>query len=510
MADLEEIIEALSDPGFYPDEPDKVDVVQTETSVVFLAGDHAYKLKKPLNTTAQNYSTPARRRRMCNLEVELNGRLSPDLYLDVHRVTRRKDGYVMNGRGKVVDYLIDMRRLDEKRQLGALIEKDKAKPEDFVKIARKLADFHRDAERRQLINSFSRPHIIARQWNRRLRESSEFVGKVMSAQAYTEIVTFASHFLTEHRSIIQARIDQGHICDGHGDLSAEHIYLQDGIQVIDCVEYNDRRRYGDVAHDIAGLVLSLDTYGVPDLADALIAEYEEASGVELQPLLDFYLCFRAHDMGLRIAKRSIMPEIALEDHRRLVQRARRYFYLADRYARGVRQPVLIVMSGVMGAGKSQLAEALSEVLSINYLQASESPDYYLKIGKKIGKKDAAEIDKLYDELLDQAKARLERGRSVVLDAAFHNSTYRVAARTLAKDLGAEFMLVECDTEDDIILERVRQHPEATETSSKQSARLLRQQRKAFRPSREIYRKDKVQIDTSTSLDDQIDLVLAEL
>lgn len=508
MADLEELIEALSDPGFYPHGPDQVELRQTYSSVVFLAGDRVYKLKKPLNTQRQNYSTPARRRRMCNLEVELNGRLSPDLYLGVHRVTRRKDGYVFNGRGKVLDYLIEMRRLDDKRRLDNLIAKGKVGPEEMRQIAHHLAEFHRGAERRQLINSFSRPHIIARQWNRRLRDSAEFVGTICSPDSYTEIVTFASNFLTENRGVIQGRIDKGYICDGHGALYTDHIYLQDGIQVIDSVEYNDRRRYGDIAHDIAGLALSLDKHGAPDLTRALVDEYESISGLQIRPLLDFYLCYLAHDRALEISKLAHRPEIALEDHRRHTREAQTYFHLADRYARGVRQPVMIVMSGVMGAGKSRLAEALSQVLSIHCLQASESPEQFGESSK--GDEPDEEGAKVYDDLLERASTLLELGRSVILDATFHTSTYRVAARTLGRENGAEFMLVECDTEDEIILERVRQQPRQSDGPSQGGAKLLRDQRKAFRPSREIYRKDKVQVDTASSLEEQIQMVLAEL
>ncbi|MFW6076103.1 MAG: AAA family ATPase, partial [Chloroflexota bacterium] len=417
MADLEELIDALSEPGFYPHEPDQVEIRQTDSSVVFLAGDRVYKLKKPLNTQRQNYSTPARRRRMCNLEVELNSRLSPDLYQGVHRVTRRRDGYVLNGRGKVLDYLIEMRRLDDNRRLDHLIEKGKVGEEEMRLVAHHLVEFHRNAERRQLINSFSRPHIIARQWNRRLRESSEFVGSICSPESYTEIVTFASNFLTENRGVIQSRIDKGYICDGHGALHTGHIYLQDGVQVIDCVEYNDRRRYGDIAHDIAGLGLSLDKHGAPDLTKILVAEYEAISGLELSPLLDFYLCYRAHDRALRLSKLANRPEIALEAHQRLAREAQTYYHLADRYARGVRQPVLIVLSGVMGVGKSRLAEALSKVLSIQCLQATESPKTFRDSAKSEKAND--EGAKVYDDLLKQAAERLEQGRSIILNATFH-------------------------------------------------------------------------------------------
>lgn len=511
MADTEELILALSEPDFYPHEPKKVEVLQTSSSVLFLADDLVYKLKKPLGLVDQNYSTPARRRRMCNLEVELASRLSPDLYNDVHKITRRKDGYAFNGRGKVVDYVIEMKRLDEKKSLTSLIERDKVTDAMLVQLGRKLASFHRDAERRQLINSFSRPHIIARQWDRRLRESARYVRTIFSAQAYTDIVTFASSFLSEHRSLLQSRIDHGFICDGHGDLNSSHIFFDfDDIQVIDPIEYNDRRRYGDVALDIAALVLSFDSLGTPDLADKLIEEYENFSGGEIESVLKFYLCFRAYDLALRYSKFATAPDIQLEEHQRLMRRARRYYFLAHRYSRGDRQPIMVIMSGVMGAGKSRLAEALSDVLSINYLHAAGDQEYFPRADEEGEDEVAESVDAAYQELFKKAEKRLKRGRSVVLDAAFHNSTVRVHARTLARKYNAEFMLVECDTDEEIIQQRLREQKDGAEETAKERLKLLREQRQAFRPSREIYRKDKVLVDTSVGLDEQIEAVLEQL
>ncbi|MEZ4521167.1 MAG: AAA family ATPase [Thermomicrobiales bacterium] len=513
MAEVAELIEALSDPEFFPNGGDSVEVRESTTSVVFLTGDRAFKLKKPINHPDMNYSTPARRRRMCNLEVELSQRLSPTLYHGVHKITARKDGFTLNGRGKVVDYIIEMSRLDDDNCLRHMIDEDLVEPEQMRELARKLVIFHEEAERRQLINSFSRPHIIARQWNRRFRATAEYVGSIFSADAYRDIVTFASTFLGDNRSLLQSRIDNGCICDGHGELTAEHIYFEDGIQIIDCVEYNDRMRFRDVAFDLAGLVLSLDAMGSPDLADVVIEEYKAQSGNPLEEVLDFYLCFRAHDRALTLSRLANMPDVPLAEHQALVKRAKRYYYLAHRYSRGDRQPIVLIMSGVIGVGKSRLADALAEILSIRHLSAAEEEEVFAMVDEDDEEgqsKDAQQVDKAYQDLFEKAERRLERGRSVVLDAAFYNSTYRVAARTLARKNNAEFLVVECDADEDILRERVREQAEDHDERPRERLRLLREQQKAFRPSREIYRKDKVYVNTTDSLEDQVETVLAEL
>ncbi len=513
MAEVAELVEAMSDPDFYAHNPDSVEVRESTTSVIFLAGDRAFKLKKPINHPDMNYSTPARRRRMCNLEVELCERLSPNLYHGVHKVTTRGEGFALNGRGKVVDYIIEMNRLDDQHNLRTLIQQDDVTTDQMREVARKLVVFHEDAERRQLINSFSRPHIIARQWNRRFRASAEYVGTIFSADAYRDIVTFASYFLGDNRALLQARIDHGHVCDGHGELTTEHIYFENGIQIIDCVEYNDRLRFRDIAFDLAALVLNLDALGAPDLSAALIDEYHDRSGINLDEVLDFYLCFRAHDRALTLSRLANMPEVPLAEHQALVKRARRYYHLAHRYARGDRQPMLMIMSGVIGVGKSRLAEALADVLSIRHLSATEAEEHFASVDDDSdpeNEKGAKRVDDAYQDLLERAESQLERGRSIVLDAAFYNSTYRVAARTLARKHNAEFLVVECDADEAILRERVREQAEDQDERPRERLRLLREQQKAFRPSREIYRKDKVYVNTTDSLIEQVQTVLAEL
>ena len=513
MAEVAELVEALSDPDFYDHDPDGVEVRQSTTSVVFVAGDRAFKLKKPINHPDMNYSTPARRRRMCNLEVELSQRLSPTLYHDVHKITSRRDGFALNGRGKVIDYLVEMDRLDDNNCLRLMVEEDRVEPEQMRELARKLVIFHEEAERRQLINSFSRPHIIARQWNKRFRASAEYVGNIFSADVYRDIVTFASYFLGENRSLLQSRIDNGCVCDGHGELTAEHIYFEDGIQIIDCVEYNDRMRYRDIAFDLAALILSLDSLGSPDLSDAVIEEYKAQSGNKLDEVLDFYLCFRAHDRALTLSRLATMPEVPLIEHQELVKRAKRYYHLAHKYSRGDRQPIMLVMSGVIGVGKSRLAAALADILAIRHLTADGDEEHFATVADESdpdSEKEVALVGAAYEDLFERAEHRLERGRSVVLDAAFYNSTYRVAARTLARKHNAEFLVVECDADEEILRERVREQAEDQDERPRERLRLLREQQKAFRPSREIYRKDKVYVNTTDSLDEQVETVLGEL
>ena len=140
---------ALARPGFYPTRPARVDVRETHISWVFLAGDRAYKLKKPLVLPFLDYGTPQRRREMCREEVRLNRRLAPDLYLGVRAVAAGADGLTLAAEDdpRAVDYLVEMRRYDERRTLAAKLECGELKRGEVVTFARVLARFHADARR---------------------------------------------------------------------------------------------------------------------------------------------------------------------------------------------------------------------------------------------------------------------------------------------------------------------------------------------------------------------------
>src|SRR5665213_2974396 len=146
---VEDVCAALARADFYPDGADRVDVRETLVSWVFLAGDRAYNLKKPLGLPFLDYGTRQRRREMCGEEVRLNRRLAPDLYLGVRAVAASADGLALAPEDdpRAVDYLVEMRRFDEQRTLAAKLERGELKRGDVVAVTRVLAAFHARARR---------------------------------------------------------------------------------------------------------------------------------------------------------------------------------------------------------------------------------------------------------------------------------------------------------------------------------------------------------------------------
>jgi aminoglycoside phosphotransferase family enzyme len=235
---VHDVCAAIARPDFYPDPPDRVDVRETHISSVFLAGDRAYKLKKPLVLEFLDYGTPQRRREMCEEEVRLNRRLAPDLYLGVRAVAESADGLVLAAEDdpRAVDYLVEMRRFDEQRTLAAKLERGELKRGEIVAVARILAEFHARARRVAAVG------VPALAVERRMTENFHELLAIVEQRAEIERVLslerFAHAWVVAHAQMLDARARRGFVRDVHGDLRAEHVLLDETVQVVDCIEFD--------------------------------------------------------------------------------------------------------------------------------------------------------------------------------------------------------------------------------------------------------------------------------
>jgi hypothetical protein len=298
MQQFPELIQALLDPKTYPDSPPKVDLVQTQMSFVFLAGDHVYKVKKPVNLGYLDYTTLAKRHFYCQREVELNRRLCPEAYLGVVTIARQAGRVSIDGGGRPVEYAVKMRRLPQEAMLNARLARDEATPEMLAAVAQKLARFHEKAETNADISAFGDLNAIRKNTEENFDQARKYVGTTISQEKYEHIRSFTENFLAQNAPLFRRRVSEGRIRDCHGDLHAAHVCFCHGICIYDCIEFNDRFRYGDVASEVAFLAMDLDHYGRADLSQHFVKAYLAASGdAELKTLLNFYKCYRAYVRG---------------------------------------------------------------------------------------------------------------------------------------------------------------------------------------------------------------------
>jgi uncharacterized protein len=448
-------VQALCRPEAYAHPVDAVELRQTHISWVFLAGDYAYKVKKPVDFGFLDFSTLARRGTDARLELELNRRLSPDIYLGLSYVVRRDAAFFVDGPGARIEPVVRMRRLPDAGMLVNLLANQAVTPALVQRIARRLARFHARAATGAGVDEYGTLSAIRRNWHENFLQLGPFEGRTIAKTVNDAIRAYTERYLATHRELFDARVAEGRIRDGHGDLHASSICAEGRhLWLFDCLEFSPRYRCGDVAGEVAFLAMDLDHFGRADLATASVDAYVGASGDEqVRELLPFYACYRAYVRGkvrsLRLtgldASGTAAHIAAVEDD------ARSYFDLARSYAGWPAGPLLMVVMGLPASGKTTLARALAGRLGLVHLNsdvvrkelAGSRPTEHHDDRYGEGLYTAATTRRTYAAMRRRAGRWLGRGRSVVLDATFGDAGERSALDRLARRRGVALLVVEC-------------------------------------------------------------------
>jgi aminoglycoside phosphotransferase family enzyme/predicted kinase len=439
-------------------------ISETHISVLVFVGDRAYKLKKPVDLGFLDFRTRDARERACHREVELNRRLAPDVYLGV--------ADIVGPDGELSDHLVVMRRMPEDRRLSTLITTGDPSVADHLReIARLLADFHSRAPRSPDIDTGGAIGAVRANWEDGFTQLRGPAGSVLDGARSRRVQELVQRYLSGRDQLFSQRIRDGHVCDGHGDLQAADIFcLDDGPRVLDCIEFYDRFRFGDVMADVAFLAMDLERLGAPDLAERFIAWYREFAAEECPAsLLDHYVAYRAHVR----TKVSCLRAAQLEGRGRdeAVAEANHLLELSLRHLERARLR-LVLVGGLPGTGKSTLSLGLGARHGWTVLRSDElrkelaGLDVLTPAGAAFGEGlyAADHTDRVYDELLDRARIALSLGESVILDASWTAAHHRVAARQLGVEAGAEVKELRCTVPTRVAEQRLRTRREVGDAS----------------------------------------------
>ncbi len=332
---LPEFIQALLSPSVYDHAASDIRLVQTHISYVLLAGDYVYKFKKPVNFGFLDFSTLDKRQYCCEQELILNRRLCPDIYLGLVTVTLEQGRYRLGGGGEVIEYGVRMVRMPEERMMVNVIAAGELGREHIDSLVETLVPFYRQAERSEEIDRFGTAESVAVNVLENFDQTREFVGgDALSRDRFERISNYARAVLAR-QDLFARRIAQGRIRDCHGDLYSANICLADKVYIYDCIEFNQRFRYCDVASDIAFLAMDLDFHGLADLSAYLVERFCRVSGDDdLVGMLVFYKCYRAYVRGKIGLFTAADPAVDETVRQASLQGAAKYFQLAESYVAG--------------------------------------------------------------------------------------------------------------------------------------------------------------------------------
>lgn len=333
MAEPTALVQALMNPAVYPHKTAAVKLVQTQMSLVFLTGHYVYKVKKPVNLDYLDYTTLEKRRFFCQQELKLNRRLCPETYLEVVPITEENGRISLEPEGSVIEYAVKMRQLPLERMMNVLLVQNQVSSQMIRRVAERLARFHDEAETTPHISSYGSPAMIRVNTDENFSETGKYVGRTISSDHFNAIKACTDSFLENNGPLLKTRMSAGRIRDCHGDLHTAHVCFTDKVCIYDCIEFNDRFRYCDVASEIAFLAMDIDYHRHAGLSDEFVSTYVEYSkDRQLLDLLAFYKCYRAYVRGKVESFKLDDPLISPEEKPAITAAAARYFELAHNYA----------------------------------------------------------------------------------------------------------------------------------------------------------------------------------
>jgi uncharacterized protein len=509
-------VQAMLDPSFYLEKPRSIELLQTQMSFVLIAGGFVYKIKKPVNLGYLDYSTIDKREYYCRRELELNKRLCPGAYLDVVTISRSGNEFVLGNGDEIVDFAVKMRNLPQNRMLSILLQRNEVSLEAMERIARRVADFHARAETNAIISDFGSIASIRTNTEENFEQTREAVGRTLSQTKYQRIMEYTRQFVTGNAAIFEGRVNGGRIRDCHGDMHAAHVCITDGICIYDCIEFNERFRYGDVASEIAFLAMDLDHYGRGDLSSCLVDSYvRESDDRDMMKLVPFYKCYRAYVRGKVEGFKLKDAYLSQKEKDSAVETAAGYFDLAGFYARP--RPALFVTVGVTGTGKSTMSYALarhtgaivlsSDVIRKGLADIPVTEHRFDVFGSGIYTQEFSR--RTYDRMFALAADYLASGRSVVLDATFIRKADRVRAADVAIRHDADLLVMECRLSDESIRQWLARRSR-TGSASDGREEILEPQMRAFEPVDELPERQYISLDMAQPVGRRIEQVLNRL
>lgn len=442
-SDQGEVIAFLADPASHGPGVGRVERIDTHGAVVFLAGEHAYKLKRAVRFPYMDFSTLEKRRAACEAEIRLNRRTAPMIYERAAPIVRTAAGLRIGGAGEAVDWIVVMRRFDRELLFDRLVARGDLGLELIRRTAAMIAAFHAAAE--------TRPEFGGRRGMAAVVDGNR-AGLLAAAPgtfAADAIETFdrgCREWLAKLGPLLERRRRDGRVRQCHGDLHLRNICLIDGRPVLfDAIEFNDAIACCDTLYDLAFLLVDLELRGLRAHANAALNAYLESDpdheGVAALPL--FLACRAGVKAQTLAASARAQPDAArrgaLEDEARHSLR-RGLDLLAPGPAR------IVAIGGLSGTGKTTLAYALAPELEpppgavvlrsdvIRKRRAGVAPTTRLDAGAYT----EAASQAVYAELAARAQALAAGGHAVVCDAVYARLEERAAIEAAARRAGAPF------------------------------------------------------------------------
>ena len=460
---LARLIERMLDPSFYDHPATEVELIETHISWIFLAGEFAYKLKKPVNFGFLDFSTLEKRRYFCREELRLNKRFAPHLYLEVIRIGGTLDNPKLNGKPEI-DYLVKMRRFPQQKQLDRMLVAGELSLDHIEKFAKIIAQIHAQAPVAEAKSGFGSPRSIIEPILQNFAQIRRFLPDAGMTQQVDKLEEWSKTTYTKLRKTFLQRQSEGFIRECHGDIHLANMAWFDGAPLLfDCIEFNESLHWIDPINDVAFLTMDLDDRGEAALGWHFLNHYLQKTGdYPGMTLLNFYKIYRAMVRAKVTCLRLSQSDLSEAERTADLKLAQSYLELATNYTTS-QPPQLIITHGLSGSGKTSFINKLAPLCNgicvhsdlerkrLHHLAPAEDSHSPIAGGIYDTKAGTA----TYSRLRELADILLKADITAIVDATFIKRSARQQMHQLALEQQVPLIILDFPLDEETLRQRIK-------------------------------------------------------
>lgn len=489
----EPLVQAMQKPAFYDHDVTEIIMLQTHISWVFLTGEYAYKVKKPMDFGFLNFTELSQRKHYCEEEIRLNKRLAKDIYLQTVSITGTESAPVLNGSGDVIEYAVKMRQFDQTQLVDKLLKNGKLHARHVDEIAGQAAHFHQNIAKSGNESELGSADSVNAPVIQNFDQLDPLIEDADAKEQLQRLRNWSQKEFERIEPVLKERKEKGFIRECHGDMHLGNMALiNDHVTIFDGIEFNDEFRWIDVMSEVAFLCMDLFDRNAANFSYRFLNRYLEHSGdYEGIKVLRFYLVYRAM-VRAKIASFTLLtPGLSESEKQTTLDQYKSYSNLAESFTL-LRKLSVSITHGVSGCGKTTVSQQLLEkngLIRIRSdierkrlfgLKSTENSKSQLNTGIYNQQANA----KTYLQLENFAKIILASGFSVIADATFLNRANRKSFQDIASENSAEFVIVEFDVDKATLEQRITERMADKDNASEASISVLNKQLSNFEPLEE--------------------------
>ncbi|WP_044410579.1 bifunctional aminoglycoside phosphotransferase/ATP-binding protein [Thiomicrospira microaerophila] len=503
------LISWLQNPENYPAEVESVQLIETHISAVFLTGEWAYKLKKPVNFGFLNFSQASQRKHFCELELTLNQRTAPQIYhsvVPVYQSSQNPTVFSFDVQPGLVevDTLVKMRQFDPSNVLSRYLKDHRLSQTQIEQLAQAIVDLHQQAEPVQPGDFLGSPTCVLQPMTDNfpsllsLLDQAELAisdANIQPEQIKTRLKQLQNWTLNQHTllaPLIEQRQAEGHVRACHGDLHLDNITLYQGEPLLfDGIEFNDQFRWIDTLSDLAFLLTDLDYRQQQALSQQLLnLTLQNTGDYAGLVLLRFYQTYRALVRAKITGLRYLQLDPKTQEAKQGLESLLTYITLAESYAYLQNNtPCLYIMQGVSGSGKSYYANQVHQQTGAIIISSDRerkrlfgiAPAYRVDEQQKQHLYSQEMNIATYDRLYQSASAALQAGLNTLVDATFLKASHRQRFLELAEALNAKALIISIQPDAKQAEKLIQQRQQQNTDPSDANAQVMRRQLMQFEP-----------------------------